>query len=584
MSKQKKHLLASVSALIPSENGLLLDRSIPSKLPEATISTMLRATLTSTVLSNPLPPQTSIRESSIVESHPQNKKVISKDKPNTFLRNTQITKSSKKPPAVSTSKGKFSIGFWTEHSKEVSKKLWLPIRTGSAGLPGNTSTGSSKSSESLSWSTVKTRRIVLRRSNSLTTSCPLSMSSQADIMEAEQEAELRKHLMCKLKSRQILENKAAKRLNRPAVKIALSKTDKTIPKSRVISLFPTQDQARIMSDWIAATRKTWNMVHHEAESNPEAQISEVGLRNKFVIKKHMTLSPKTEWLFRTHKRIREYAVRDYVSSVKGGITRLKKGQIRSFKMKPKSANADIQTICVSHEASSLTARGLKIHGQDLRTKETLPIEKLENNMRLTRYPGGWRLQVPYFISEADLLSRECEENDDIVSLDPGLKRFMTFYSPRGESGESGSDLWAWIREMTDKEKMAATHKRKKKISRRLINRIEDYHWKLSHWLLRRYRTILVPRLYVSKNTCPLVREGQKHMKHCAFVDRLKCKMLEYKGRRVVECKEYYTSKTCGKCGWINRGLGSSDVFECKECGVRIGRDLNGARNILIRCC
>ena len=81
-----------------------------------------------------------------------------------------------------------------------------------------------------------------------------------------------------------------------------------------------------------------------------------------------------------------------------------------------------------------------------------------------------------------------------------------------------------------------------------------------------------------------MREGQKHMKHCAFVDRLKCKMLEYKGRRVVECKEYYTSKTCGKCGWINRGLGSSDVFECKECGVRIGRDLNGARNILIRCC
>lgn len=403
-------------------------------------------------------------------------------------------------------------------------------------------------------------------------------------MEAEQEADLRKHLQTKLKARQTLENKAAKRLNRPAVKITLNKTDKTIPKSRVISLFPTRNQARAMSDWIASTRKTWNLVHHEVQTNPKVEVSEVALRNKFVIKKHMTPNPKTEWLFRTHKRIREYAVRDYVSSVKGGITRVKKGQIRTFRMNPKFAKDETQTICVSHEASSLIDGGVKLHGLCIRTREKLPIDKLENNMRLTRYSGGWKLQVPYFVSEADLLSRECGDNDDIVSIDPGLKRFITFYSPRGESGESGSDLWVWIREMLDKKRVASTNKRRKKISRRLSNRVEDYHWKLCHWLLRRYKTVLIPRLYVSKNTCQLVRDGQRYMKHCAFVDRLKYKMLEYKGRRVVECKEYYTSKTCGKCGWINRGLGRADVFECKECGVRIGRDLNGARNILIRCC
>ena len=39
-----------------------------------------------------------------------------------------------------------------------------------------------------------------------------------------------------------------------------------------------------------------------------------------------------------------------------------------------------------------------------------------------------------------------------------------------------------------------------------------------------------------------------------------------------------TSKTCGDCGAWNANLGFAKTFECHECGLRIDRDMNGARN------
>ena len=46
--------------------------------------------------------------------------------------------------------------------------------------------------------------------------------------------------------------------------------------------------------------------------------------------------------------------------------------------------------------------------------------------------------------------------------------------------------------------------------------------------------------------------------------------------------KYYTSKTCGGCGWINKNLSNSDVYNCGSCGLCIYRDMNGARNIMLR--
>ncbi|KAK4526316.1 hypothetical protein GAYE_SCF22MG4230 [Galdieria yellowstonensis] len=46
--------------------------------------------------------------------------------------------------------------------------------------------------------------------------------------------------------------------------------------------------------------------------------------------------------------------------------------------------------------------------------------------------------------------------------------------------------------------------------------------------------------------------------------------------------EAYTGKTCGMCGEINSKRGGRKIFKCLHCKMRCDRDVNGARNILLR--
>lgn len=63
------------------------------------------------------------------------------------------------------------------------------------------------------------------------------------------------------------------------------------------------------------------------------------------------------------------------------------------------------------------------------------------------------------------------------------------------------------------------------------------------------------------------------------------RQLEYKtswyGSQLALCDRWFpSSKTCSACGWQNPSLSLSErVFVCAECGLRVDRDLNAARNI-----
>jgi len=50
---------------------------------------------------------------------------------------------------------------------------------------------------------------------------------------------------------------------------------------------------------------------------------------------------------------------------------------------------------------------------------------------------------------------------------------------------------------------------------------------------------------------------------------------------VKELDPYGSSSYCSRCGWENRDLNGA-VFECKECGLRIDRQLNAAINLYMR--
>ena len=64
------------------------------------------------------------------------------------------------------------------------------------------------------------------------------------------------------------------------------------------------------------------------------------------------------------------------------------------------------------------------------------------------------------------------------------------------------------------------------------------------------------------------------------------RQLEYKaaweGVRVVYVEASNTSKTCSECGYINRALAYERAWSRPNCGARLDRDVNAARNLRSR--
>ena len=72
------------------------------------------------------------------------------------------------------------------------------------------------------------------------------------------------------------------------------------------------------------------------------------------------------------------------------------------------------------------------------------------------------------------------------------------------------------------------------------------------------------------------------LKHYQFKMRLTEKVKHVSNTRLYIVDESYTSKTCTNCGVIKADLGSSKIYQCDKCSLIIDRDVNGARNILIK--
>ena len=129
----------------------------------------------------------------------------------------------------------------------------------------------------------------------------------------------------------------------------------------------------------------------------------------------------------------------------------------------------------------------------------------------------------------------------------------------------------------------------RRIHLRIRNSVDEFHKKCALWLCTSYKCILLPSFDVST----MVQRGKRKINsktarsmltwgHYRFRQRLIGKSLFFPQTKVIVTEEPYTSKTCGACGFVNYELGSKKVFRCPECKVELDRDVNGARNVLLR--
>jgi len=118
---------------------------------------------------------------------------------------------------------------------------------------------------------------------------------------------------------------------------------------------------------------------------------------------------------------------------------------------------------------------------------------------------------------------------------------------------------------------------------------DELHHKLNIFLVKTYERILIPN-FSSKNVSkkenklhPLTKRVLGQLSHYKMRERLQGKCEEYSSQ-YIEVDESYTTQTCGVCGEINKEVKTNKErkYKCRKCKIEIDRDLNGARNIMIK--
>lgn len=225
------------------------------------------------------------------------------------------------------------------------------------------------------------------------------------------------------------------------------------------------------------------------------------------------------------------------------------------------------------------------------------IGEIHYSAKLCLHHGHYYLMVPRHVPTQPSAS------EMVCALDPGVRTFMTSYDAQGQALEISSNQdhlhqrkrkIEKLQSSLAKEKNKNTRRRLKKqiqdLYRRISNCVNDLHHKTAKMLAESYKYVLIPEFQTSKmahkekrKIGPTTSNDMLTLSHYKFRQILEQKMKLRQGHMIL-CTEEYTSKTCGACGRLNHYLRSKKIFSCPylDCKVRLDRDINGARNILIK--
>lgn len=203
--------------------------------------------------------------------------------------------------------------------------------------------------------------------------------------------------------------------------------------------------------------------------------------------------------------------------------------------------------------------------------------------------------------------KEILKNKGVVSVDPGIKVLMSTYSDENvnligigitskmnkickEIDIMNSNIYKKKKDNNKQFKYKSNKRRNlKKAMHRKIKYLDniktELHNKSIKYLTSNYGKIIYPNLDTQGMACKFnskLARSLYNLSNHKFMKKLKNKCEEYDIELVVR-PEYYTSKTCTRCGNIKHDLKLTDrTFKCSKCKLEIDRDVNASRNIMLR--
>jgi putative transposase len=385
-------------------------------------------------------------------------------------------------------------------------------------------------------------------------------------------------------------------------------------KTRKIRVYPANDaQHTLLPKWFGTARWTYNQCLKalQEEKSVFKPNRSGGLREAVVNDGNYIL--ENTWVLDTPRDIRAGAYQDLLDAYTSNYAKRKKNPGHAFTMSFRSRKSAQERLYIDRRRYHKGIIYPKTFGSvPLRSTEPLP-ERLDHDASLIRT----RLGHYYLCLTVDVKRDDNQVPSDtpprVAAIDPGVRTPHTLYDPSGKLIEFGkndighlyrlchhldclrSEIDLLPKRCAHPDLKRYVHRKRWRIrrawlhgSQRIRNLVDDYHKKVVHFLVTRYDVVLLPALETSRlvlrKARKLTNKAARAMvtwSHYRFRQRLLWKSRTT-GCKVVVCGEAYTSKTCGRCGWLHDKLGGSKVFKCGQCGLEVDRDANGARNILLK--
>ena len=366
-------------------------------------------------------------------------------------------------------------------------------------------------------------------------------------------------------------------------------TDKedTQIKSRKIRIYPTQQQKILFKQWFGVARKFYNETlttyKNGSKKSWDKVYQDIAEQNK-----------EHDYIKSVPYQIKKIAVKDYRKAL--SINKMKAKRLgKPFEMKFKSKKNPKQSCYIPKAAISSSGIYHTIAGK-LKMKERQWFENEDiKACRLTLEFGKWFIVIPKEVKTAPI-----DNQEGIVAIDPGVRTFATYFSTEGYFGKLGQKsferilslnlkidkLFSRISKEKDKNKKSNLKRKVFNIRFKIRNLIDELHWKIIKFFTSRFKVIIFPPFNVSE----MIKKSKRKL-HKKVVRAMNClRFFEFKERLKIKCKENqitfiesseaFTSRTNSFTGELIENLGSKEKFKFNN--VSIDRDINGARNILIR--
>ncbi len=598
---QKKHVNCSVLPSEHSKNGAVRVRYQALERKEDIADSSERKSSLSTT-----PGQITGLAYATVESLPGGRKKIWKDRLSTSELNILTMKLCLIMDQDSTLKDENFRPWWTEQSREISEKLWLPTKidcvdsvlSSSKELSRNTPMGQS-------WFSIN-KRHPPKKSLSMTSfqssQYSLPDSTDSEVVPLRERSE--RHLKT-LKMRIFPTQKEKEKLDLlfkqqrwyyNATLNIVGRINKGKEPTKKLYFSSLRDLLRTYEYTEKVVEREGDVLVFQSFEKKEG-------RNEMF---------EPYWWNDIHSRIPRGAIKKFVGNVNSSIENKRNGNINHFKLGYASAKGPTEFL--HFEDLKFPAFIKKIKSRYwYRTKsgkrksisfleifkgtKKRGIEIVHDKIRdiyMLHYP----VEVDWYPPKDRRSDNQAApvNGDTVIALDPGIRKFMVGYDPSGHClfvGDKDNhtlmnelkviDSFVSLKDTIGNSETLKLATRQQ--WQRIKGMVDDLHWKTINYLTDNYKTILYPDFRISGMVKgKKLHKSTKRMMYMysffKFKQRLEWK-CQRKGVNLLIVDESYTSKTCTCCGKLNDTKGKETLC-CFSCETEVDRDAAGARNILIK--